>query len=599
MSEDNRRTSDATSRNSTTYVSDEANGGSDYPIARCVCVRLPHDRGCPVGEREEPRGDGPLTDAEKAASAPYHWEPGRGLRPGDASPGLWRTGTKIGNTIYYGDVFTGSCVTPEMAMCLVADANAGGPRLDGRVIGTMHGDCRLVPEAEYQELLRLRSEAAKPDWKDHYARVASALGITHDAEGQGSWPGPIEAVLQQIEGLKAAQNELIDRDLADGCTACDIGSDGSGACDPSHSFAKNCKERRTAEAKPDHLECAGCHCWSPGGDKPPAWTEESGLHYCYECSVKRQRCASQPGDPTVRHVVAWMRATYPMNQHAREWADEIDHVFLGAQRRERDQQGGSSVHEGSEGREAVHGHGRRDGVDSDDCAGVEDIGAVQGGRSPSVRREDGVGDQPDASLSTDGNHVATDRDGRGVASARNAWPAEQCKWEGCEKRRIDLSGYCADHPPVERETPNVGPRACWRCGGVRGVCSCESTEEAILGHVTPTEASARSSRAEPKCPTCAWVNYEHAADCPQTDANMLARAKTFLLTQPQEPDDAPLLAALLAAVRGETIESERQRIQDGLRHAARARGEFLDGQAVDIINGRASPFTRDESEKKP
>lgn len=80
---------------------------------------------------------------------------------------------------------------------------------------------------------------------------------------------------------------------------------------------------------------------------------------------------------------------------------------------------------------------------------------------------------------------------------------------------------------------------------------------------------------------------------------MLARAKTFLLTQPQEPDDAPLLAALLAAVRGETIESERQRIQDGLRHAARARGEFLDGQAVDIINGRASPFTRDESEKKP
>jgi len=38
---------------------------------------------------------------------------------------------------------------------------------------------------------------------------------------------------------------------------------------------------------------------------------------------------AQPGDPTVRHVVAWMRATYPMNQHAVEWADEIDRVFLG------------------------------------------------------------------------------------------------------------------------------------------------------------------------------------------------------------------------------------------------------------------------------
>jgi hypothetical protein len=50
-------------------------------------------------------------------------------------------------------------------------------------------------------------------------------------------------VLAQIEGLKAAQNELIDRDLADGCLACDIGSDGSGACDPSHSFAKNCTQR--------------------------------------------------------------------------------------------------------------------------------------------------------------------------------------------------------------------------------------------------------------------------------------------------------------------------------------------------------------------
>jgi hypothetical protein len=44
---------------------------------------------------------------------------------------------------------------------------------------------------------------------------------------------------------------------------------------------------------------------------------------------------ARPGDPTVRHVVAWMRATYPQNEHAREWADEIDHVFLGKPRAQR------------------------------------------------------------------------------------------------------------------------------------------------------------------------------------------------------------------------------------------------------------------------
>ncbi len=44
---------------------------------------------------------------------------------------------------------------------------------------------------------------------------------------------------------------------------------------------------------------------------------------------ERTNEARQPGDPTVRHVVAWMRATYPMNKHAQEWAEEIDRVFLG------------------------------------------------------------------------------------------------------------------------------------------------------------------------------------------------------------------------------------------------------------------------------
>jgi hypothetical protein len=41
---------------------------------------------------------------------------------------------------------------------------------------------------------------------------------------------------------------------------------------------------------------------------------------------------TRSGDPTVRHVVAWMRATYPQNRHAQQWADEIDHVFLGKPR---------------------------------------------------------------------------------------------------------------------------------------------------------------------------------------------------------------------------------------------------------------------------
>jgi hypothetical protein len=46
--------------------------------------------------------------------------------------------------------------------------------------------------------------------------------------------------------------------------------------------------------------------------------------------AERSRESAQPGDPTVRHVVAWMRATYPQNRHAQEWAGEIERVFLRA-----------------------------------------------------------------------------------------------------------------------------------------------------------------------------------------------------------------------------------------------------------------------------
>ncbi len=37
---------------------------------------------------------------------------------------------------------------------------------------------------------------------------------------------------------------------------------------------------------------------------------------------------SQPGDPTVRHVVAWLRATYPLNRNTQDCATEIERVFL-------------------------------------------------------------------------------------------------------------------------------------------------------------------------------------------------------------------------------------------------------------------------------
>ncbi|MBX3205148.1 MAG: hypothetical protein KF764_08760 [Labilithrix sp.] len=63
------------------------------------------------------------------------------------------------------------------------------------------------------------------------------------------------------------------------------------------------------------------------------WDEGSKFVACVEELVNRQRTEpARPGDPTVRHVVAWMRATYPQNEHAREWANEIGHVFLGERR---------------------------------------------------------------------------------------------------------------------------------------------------------------------------------------------------------------------------------------------------------------------------
>jgi hypothetical protein len=39
-------------------------------------------------------------------------------------PPTWRTGTKVGNTIYRNDAFAGSAVTPEIATELVRDANS-------------------------------------------------------------------------------------------------------------------------------------------------------------------------------------------------------------------------------------------------------------------------------------------------------------------------------------------------------------------------------------------------------------------------------------------------------------------------------------------
>lgn len=39
--------------------------------------------------------------------------------------GAWRTGRKVGNTVYTRHGFAGSCVTPGVAAALVADAVAG------------------------------------------------------------------------------------------------------------------------------------------------------------------------------------------------------------------------------------------------------------------------------------------------------------------------------------------------------------------------------------------------------------------------------------------------------------------------------------------
>lgn len=92
-------------------------------------------------------------------------------------------------------------------------------------------------------------------------------------------------------------------------------------------------EQRSAAASPSEpVLCDAC-----GKDldaESTAAAENARCHRTLGCSRERDHggdctpMANQPGDPTIRHVVAWMRQTYPQNQHAREWANEIERVFL-------------------------------------------------------------------------------------------------------------------------------------------------------------------------------------------------------------------------------------------------------------------------------
>ncbi len=68
----------------------------------------------------------------------------------------------------------------------------------------------------------------------------------------------------------------------------------------------------------DHLECAGCHCWSPGGDRPTAWTEESGVYYCYECSTKRERASGEARPDAVTEAERLLRS---IMYYAEAWED--------------------------------------------------------------------------------------------------------------------------------------------------------------------------------------------------------------------------------------------------------------------------------------
>lgn len=91
--------------------------------------------------------------------------------------------------------------------------------------------------------------------------------------------------------------------------------------------------QRSAAASPSEpVLCDAC-----GKDldaESTAAAENARCHRTLGCSRERDHggdctpMANQPGDPTIRHVVAWMRQTYPQNQHAREWANEIERVFL-------------------------------------------------------------------------------------------------------------------------------------------------------------------------------------------------------------------------------------------------------------------------------
>ncbi len=74
----------------------------------------------------------------------------------------WRTGTSVGNTIYRGNAFAGSCVSPEVARDLVEAANARQQRVDKLMveIGREPNHTDVIQPCSCDEALRLRGVIA-------------------------------------------------------------------------------------------------------------------------------------------------------------------------------------------------------------------------------------------------------------------------------------------------------------------------------------------------------------------------------------------------------------------------------------------------------
>jgi hypothetical protein len=147
---------------------------------------------------------------------------------------------------------------------------------------------------------------------EHHAAVAArATSAAQPDVNEARWQGLYDAARAVVKAWGQAPDEGKAGDVLVERRVCDLEEelmrlDGQIESSPCAPAACTCGAPRGS----DHgITCPAGRSDTPGETDPKA-------------------CVAQPGDPTLRHAVAWMRATYPMNEHAREWAAELERVFL-------------------------------------------------------------------------------------------------------------------------------------------------------------------------------------------------------------------------------------------------------------------------------